>query len=104
MVEGEGVPGEATIRLQRRCDPFEGAAAVGPRGQVQERAEGAVDQRRWLVEGEIAHVALAQVEVDACLVSTGTGEREHRRRRVNADHLLASCLGDWDGDSAVADR
>src|SRR5438445_5800420 len=43
VVEGECVPGEATIRLQRRGDTFKRAAAVGPGWQVQERTERAVD-------------------------------------------------------------
>jgi len=44
VVEGEGVPGEPSVRPQRPGDAFERAAAIGPGLQVQERAEGAVDQ------------------------------------------------------------
>src|SRR5207248_11412539 len=62
VVEGEGVPGEAAVRPERGGDAREGATAVGPGRQVQERAERAVDQRRRLVEGEGAHVARAPVE------------------------------------------
>src|SRR5207302_10808244 len=32
MVEGEGVPGEATVRQERRRDALEAAAAIGPGG------------------------------------------------------------------------
>jgi hypothetical protein len=59
VVEGKGVPGEAPVWWERGGDTLERVAAVGPGGQVQQRAEGAVDQRRRLVEGKVAHVGLA---------------------------------------------
>ena len=71
VVERERVPGEPSARPERRGDALERAAAVGPGRQVQERAERAVDQRRRLVEREVAHVALAQVELDARLGRAG---------------------------------
>ncbi len=40
-VEDEEVPGEAAAGAERRVDALEDAAAVGPGGQVAERAEGA---------------------------------------------------------------
>ena len=40
VIEGERVPSEPSIGLQRRGDPFEGAAAVVPRGQVQSARNG----------------------------------------------------------------
>ena len=71
---------------------------------MQERAERAVDQRRRLVENQVAHVALAQVELHTRLGGTSTGLREHRRRRVNADHALASRLRDRNRHPPIADR
>jgi hypothetical protein len=53
VVEGKGVPGEPPFLPERGGDALEGAAAVGPGRQVQERAERAVDQRRRLVESVI---------------------------------------------------
>ena len=60
-----------------RGHPLERAAAVGPRRQMQERAEGAVDERRERVQGKIAHIALPQVEVHARLDRPVTGVFEH---------------------------
>ena len=104
VVEGEGVPGEPPARPERGGDALEGAAAVGPGRQVQERPERAVDQRRRLVQGEVAHVALAQVELHARLGRTGTGLLEHRRRRVDADDRPAGRLRDRDRHPPVPDR
>src|SRR5919197_2906051 len=59
MVEGERVPCEPSAGPQRRRDALERATAVPPRWEIQERAVRAVDQRRRLVELEVAHVALA---------------------------------------------
>src|SRR5262245_5926960 len=67
MVEGERVPGEATVGQQRRRDALEAAATFGPRGQMQERPAGAVDQRRGLLELELTDDAFAQVELDSLL-------------------------------------
>ena len=61
VIEGESVPSESSVWPQRRGDPFEGAPAVVPRGQVQERPEWTVDQRRRLIERQVTHVALSQV-------------------------------------------
>jgi hypothetical protein len=65
VVEGEGIPGKPAVRQERGGDPLEGAPAVGPGRQVQQRAERAVDQRRRLLETQVAHVGLAQVEPHA---------------------------------------
>ena len=104
VVEGKRVPGEPPARPERRGDALERAAAVGPGRQVQQRAERAVDQRRRLVEGEVAHVALAQVELHARLGRTRAGLLEHRRRGVDADHPPAGRLRDRDRDPTVPDR
>jgi hypothetical protein len=71
---------------------------------VKERAEGAVDERGRLVEGQLAHVALDQVELDAGLSRVRAGLREHRRRGVDADHPAARALRDGDRDAAVPHR
>jgi hypothetical protein len=85
MIECEGVPCEPSVGKERRRDAFEGAAAVSPGRQVQEGSEGAVDQRRLLVERELAHVAFAQLEPHTRLGGTSARLFEHRRRRVDSD-------------------
>ena len=59
MVEGECVPGEATVRQQRRRDALE-AATIDPGGQMEQRPAGAVDQRRGFLELKLPYVAFAQ--------------------------------------------
>ena len=103
VVEGERVPREPAVRPERRGDALERASAVGPGREVQERAERAVDERGRLVEREVAHVALAQVELDARLGRAGAGLLEHRRRGVDPDDLPAGRLRDRNGDAAVPD-
>ncbi len=103
VIEGEGVPSEPSTWSQRRRDALEGATAVGPGRQVQERAERAVDQRRRLVNGEIAHVTLAQVKLYTCLARTQARLLEHGRRRVDADHWLAGRLRNGNGHTAIPD-
>jgi hypothetical protein len=71
---------------------------------VQQRAKRAVDQRRLLVEGEVAHVCLAQVELHTRVERTGTGFLEHRRRRVDADDPPAGRLCDRNRNAAAPDR
>ena len=88
MVEHESVPGEPSARTQSRRDPFEGAAPVGPRRQVEQRPERAVDECRRLVECELAHVAFMQLELDPRLGSMGPRLLEHRRRSVDSDHRV----------------
>ena len=46
---------------------------------MQKRAERAVDQGGGFVQGEVAHVALAQIEIRSCLCGTNSGLCEHRR-------------------------
>jgi len=70
---------------------------------VQERAEWAVDQRSRLVEGEVAHVALTQVELRSRLGRPGARLLEYRRRGVDADDAPSSRQRDRDGDPAVSD-
>src|ERR1700731_2956007 len=91
------------FQAQRGHDALEGPAAVGPGAQVQQRAVRAVDEPRGLVQGQVAHVAFAQIEADARLRGTGTGLGEHDGRRVDADHRLACCLRDRDGHPVVPD-
>ena len=57
MIERKGIPCEPPAGTERRRDPLERVASVGLRRQVQKRPERAVDQRRRLVEHELAHVA-----------------------------------------------
>ena len=104
VVEDERVPGEPSARPERRGDARERAAAVRPGGQVQERAEGAVDQRRRLLQIELAHVALTQVELDPRRGGVGAGLGEHRRRGVDSDHGPPGRLRDRDRHPPVADR
>jgi hypothetical protein len=75
-----------------------------PRSVGQERSERAVDQPRWFIEGEVAHVAFAKIEVHARFGRPGTGLLEHHWRRVNADHSLSRRLSDWNRDPPIADR
>jgi len=104
VVEGQGVPGEPPLRPERDGDALEGAPPVGPGRQVQQRTERAVDQPRWLVEGQVMHVTFAQVEVHAHLGRAGPRLSEHGRRGVDADHSLAGSLRDRDRDPPVPDR
>ncbi len=59
VVERQGIPREAPARTERRGDALERATTVSPGREVQQRVERAVDQRRGLVESEVAHVSLA---------------------------------------------
>src|SRR3954447_25965391 len=91
MVEGERVPGEAAVRPKRSRDPLEAAATIGPRGQMQQRPPGAVDQGRRFLDFEFPYVSFAQVELDSLLSCARSSLLEHRRRRVDADHRPARC-------------
>ena len=103
-VEDEEVPGEAAAGAERRVGALEDAAAVGPGGQMAERADGDVDQSGGLLQLELAHVALAELDVDAGRGDPLARLREHRRRRVDAEHLPAGLASDRDRDAAVPDR
>jgi hypothetical protein len=104
VVEGERVPGEPSVRLERRGDALEGAPAVGPGRQMEERAERAVDKRGRLVEREVAHVGLAQIELDTRFGGTIARLREHRGRQIDADDRATGRQRDRDRHPAVADR
>src|SRR3954451_23809455 len=91
MVEGERVPGEAAVRPKRCRDPLEAAAAIGPRGQMQQRPPGAVDQGRRLLDFELPYVSFTQVELDSLLNRAQSSLREHRRRRVDPYYAPARC-------------
>ena len=68
---------------------------------MKERAEWAIDQRRTLVERQVAHVAFAQVELNTRLSGTRSRLLEHRRRRVDPDDRPTCRPRNRDGDSAV---
>jgi hypothetical protein len=99
MVEGECVPGEATVRQERRRDALEAAATIGPGGQMQQGPAGAVDQGRGFLEFKFPYVTFAQVELDSLLSRAQPCLREHPPRRVNPDHKPARCLSDRDRNS-----
>ena len=58
------VPGERAAAAKGSSDSLEHTPPVSPRPEVKERPEGAVDEARWVIELEIAHVALAEIERD----------------------------------------
>ena len=103
VAEDERVPREPTPGLERRRDALERAPLVRPRRQVQQRAKRAIDERCRLVQRELAHVALAQVEIDAGRLGAGPRALEHGRRCVDPDHRPPGRLRDRHGDPAVAD-
>src|SRR3954454_24393888 len=104
MVEGERIPGEAAVRPKRCRDPLKAAATIGPRGQMQQRTPGAVDQGRRVLEFELPYVCCAQVELDSLLERAHSSLLEHRRRRVDPDHTPARCLGNRDRNAPVTNR
>jgi hypothetical protein len=59
MVEGERVPGEAAVRPKRCGDRLKAAAAIGLRGQMQQRPAGAVDHRRRFLDFKLPYVFFA---------------------------------------------
>ena len=104
--------GLKTNAFQTKRPPGASAAATRSKtrrlslhvGQMQHGAERAVDERRWLVEREVAHVALVQLELDSRLGGLLLRQCEHRRRAVDADDLLAGLLRDRHRNPPVADR
>src|SRR6059058_2400912 len=102
MVERERIPGEATVRPKRRRDPLKAAATIGPRGQMQQRPPGAVDQGRRLLDFKLPYISFAQVELDSLFNCARSSLLEHRRRRVNPDHRPARCLSNRDRNAPVA--
>jgi hypothetical protein len=70
---------------------------------VKERPEGAVDEARWLIEFEIAHVALAQIECDHCLGGRRVGLRQHRRRGIDPDDGPTGRTCHRNRDATIAD-
>ena len=79
-IEDEEVPGEAPARAERGVDPLEDAAPVGPGRQVAQRAEGAVHEPGRLVQLEVAHVALAELQLDPRRSCALARLLEHRGR------------------------
>src|SRR3954470_17943994 len=104
MVEGERVPGEAAVRPKRCRDPLEAAAAIGPRGQMQQRPPRAVDQGRGLLDFELPYVSFTQVELDSLLNRAQSSLREHRRRRVDPYYAPARCPSNRDRNAPGAYR
>src|SRR5262245_43618135 len=96
MVEGERVPGEAAVRLKRRCDALKAAATIGPGRQMHQKPPGAVDQGRRFLDFKLPYVTFAQVEFDALLNRARSSLREPRPRRVNPDHPSARSLSNRD--------
>src|ERR671937_2966927 len=86
MVEGERIPGEAAVRAKRRRHPLKAAATIGPRGQMQQRPPGAVDQGRRFLDFKLPYVCCAQVELASLLKRARSSLLEHRRRILNPDH------------------
>ncbi len=70
---------------------------------MQEGPERAIDQRRLLVDGEVAHVEFAQLELDTRHGGTRTGLLEHCRRSVDSGHWPTGRLRNRNGDPAVPD-
>ena len=102
MVEGERVPGEATVRQKRCGDPLEAAATIGPRGQMQQRPPRAVDQGRRFLDFELPYVSFTQVEFDSLFDCAESSLREHPRRRVDPDYTPARCLSNRDRNAPGA--
>jgi hypothetical protein len=63
----------------------------------------AVDERRWLIECEVAHIAHVQVEFHPRLGRAEPRLGEHRWRGIDADHAPAGCPCYRDRDPAVPD-
>src|SRR5688572_17545325 len=104
MVEGERVPGEAAVRSKRCRDPLEAAATIGPRGQMQQRPSGVIDQGCWFLDFKLPYVSFTQVELDSLLNCAHSSLREHRRRRVNSYYMLVRCLSNRDRNVPGANR
>src|SRR3954452_18914829 len=103
VVEGERIPGEPPVGSKRSGDALEATAAIRPRGQMQQRPAGTVDQGRRLVDLEVGYVPFPEVDLDSLLGRVQPCLREHPRRRVDPDHGPARCLSDRDRDSPGTD-
>ena len=85
VIKSKRVPRKAAAATKTNSDALKRTTAIGPGMQMQECSKRAVDQSGWLLEVELAHVALTKVKFDPNLVGSLTGKREHRRRGVKAD-------------------
>ena len=101
VVEREGVPREAPAGPEDAVTRSNVRRRSAPGRQMQERAGRAVDEPGGLVELEVAHVALAKIEVDARFGCALARLLEHRRRRVDPDHGAPEGPRDGDRDAAV---
>ena len=90
--------------LEEPASRAQRAQLLGLGLHVQQRAEGADDERNAFLHRRLAQVADAEVEqgADAGCVGALAGHREHLRRRVDADHADPR-LRDRDGDPPRAD-
>src|SRR5688572_5885971 len=103
-VEDERVPGEATAGPQRGVDTLEDAAPVGPGRQVEQRAERRIDQSGRRLQLEVAHVALTELQLDACRCRALARLFEHGGGDVDPEHGPPGLAGDRNRHATVADR
>ena len=96
VVEGEGVQANRPSGRSEAATRSNARRRSAQVGSVQQRAERAVDQCRRLVEMEVPHVGLTEVEFHAGCDGAEAGLLEHRGGRVKADHWLSGRLRDWD--------
>jgi hypothetical protein len=94
---------KAPARLQRCRDPLEDAPLVLPRRQVEHRAGRAVDERGRLVQRELPHVFLAQLQLDTRLGRAHPRQLEHRRRGVDPEQRPPDRLRDRNRHPPVPD-
>ena len=100
---GEDVEDEPAVsRRQTTGHGPKGQAPVLVRLHVEQRAERADDERERLVDRRVAHVAVAQVELDARQRGALARHLEHPGRQVDADDADAR-RGDRHRDPARAD-
>ena len=78
-IEHEGVPREPSFGAERARHTLEDASPVRPGRQVEERSEWADQEIRGGLEGEVAHVAFAEIELDPRCVHALASDFEHRR-------------------------
>jgi hypothetical protein len=102
VAEDERVEGEASAGSQRGGDALEHASPLLPAVQVEQRAARDVDQRRRLLELEVAHIA--EPELDWQPRRSLTCDLEHRRGRIDPEHRLPCLAYDLDRDAAAADH
>ena len=103
-IEDERVPCEPTARDERRPDATHHVDAGVVAGEVEHRPERADHEIGRLVQGELGHVALTQLELDPRVRCVAPCDLEHLDGHVDADHAAAGALGDRDRHATGADR